>query len=217
MKIKICGITNAADCCAAVAVGADYIGFIFYPLSPRYVTAEKASGIIRRVNREIPRPYSKVGVFVNESLRVITDIYQRVGLDIVQLHGDESPGYCRQLALPYWKALRIKDLRTLEGLGRYDGEAVLLDTFVEGMYGGTGLAFSPDLAEEAIKIAEAGGVRVIISGGISIENIEILCRLPRPPYAVDVNSSLEESPGKKGREKIEGFFETFNRVMSNKA
>jgi phosphoribosylanthranilate isomerase len=114
--------------------------------------------------------------------------------------------------MPYWKALRVKDSRSLEDLDRFAGEAALLDTYVEGTYGGTGVSFSLGLAEEAIKIAAARGIRVIISGGISLENIEAFGRLPLPPYAVDVNSSLEEKPGKKSREKIEKFFETFNRL-----
>jgi phosphoribosylanthranilate isomerase len=212
MKIKICGITNTTDCREAVSRGADYIGFIFYPPSPRYVTAEQAARIVRRVSRLVDRQYGKVGVFVNESIRAVTGIYHRVGLDVVQLHGDESLEYRRQLALPYWKALRVKDSRSLEELDRLAGEAVLLDTYVEGTYGGTGVSFSLGLAEEAIKIAAARGIRVIISGGISLENIEAIGRLPLSPYAFDVNSSLEEKPGKKSREKIEKFFETFNRL-----
>ncbi|NIM11360.1 MAG: N-(5'-phosphoribosyl)anthranilate isomerase [Candidatus Aminicenantes bacterium] len=209
MKIKLCGITNKRDYRDAVLLGADFVGFIFYPKSPRYVEPER---VIEICGQALPGNHRKVGVFVNERIETVRDIFRRVRLDIVQLHGDESPGYAAELGLPYWKAIRVKDRRSLDALRQYNCKTFLLDTYVKGKYGGTGISFDPQLVEEAVKIGKPGGIQIIASGGISVENIEILFRLECPVYAVDVNSSVEEYPGKKSREKMERFFEVFNRL-----
>jgi tryptophan synthase beta chain len=199
IKIKICGITNIEDYRDAVALGADYAGFIFYPDSPRYVSPTLA---VKLASEAPEGNHQKVGVFVNEDIDVVRDIYDCVGLDIVQLHGDESPEYVERLGLPCWKAIRVKDRDSLEGMENYPCETILLDTYKKGMYGGTGMSFDPELAVEA-----AGkGKRIIVSGGIGEENIEEVLKLSNSFYGIDINSSIEETPGKKSRTKMERMF-----------
>jgi tryptophan synthase beta chain len=203
-KIKVCGITNAEDYRDAVTLGADYAGFIFYPESPRYISPGRAVELIRQAPAAA---HEKVGVFVNESIERVRDIYFQVGLDIVQLHGDESPEYVEQLDLPCWKAIRVKDRTSLEAITQYNCDTFLLDGFKKDMYGGTGISFDPELAVEALKT----GKRIIVAGGISAENIGALLGLDCTFYAIDVNSSLEEKPGKKSVKKMENFFKTINQ------
>ncbi len=209
VKIKVCGLTRPEDLDCAVSLGADYAGFIFYPPSPRYITPQRAAEIC-----DLPGPagrtYQKVGVFVNEYIEIVRDIYHRVGLDIVQLHGDEDPGYVERLGLPCWKAVRVKDRESLRVLADYPCDTFLLDTYVKGTYGGTGKTFDPRLAEALLGTGKKGtGKKIIISGGISSENLQRLFQLPQLPYAVDVNSTLESQPGVKDRKKLEQFFYTF--------
>lgn len=206
MKIKICGLTNERDYRQAVELGADYTGFIFYDRSPRFIEPDKVKDIIRNGPKG---SHQTVGVFVNKDIDEVKRIYSEVGLDIVQLHGDESPGYVSKLNLPCWKALRVKDRESLNDLKRYDCSVFLLDTFVKGQYGGTGVSFSPRLVEEAVEIGNQNDFSVIAAGGIALNNAGSLLELPHPPYGIDVNSSLEDSPGKKNIDKIKAFFDFF--------
>ena len=207
MKVKICGLTNLCDYRDAVELGADYAGFIFYSKSPRFVRLDQVEEMIDQAPKQ---KHHRVGVFVNESIETIREIYRRAKLDILQLHGDESPDYVRQLALPCWKVIRVKDRRSLEALEHYDCDTFLLDTYKKGQYGGTGTPFAFDLAREALK----SGKHIIVAGGISVHNIEALFKLAGPVYAVDVSSSVEEYPGKKSREKMQRFFEKFSKLKS---
>lgn len=203
MKIKICGLTNERDYQEAVRLGADYIGFIFYPLSPRYIHPARAKEIIESVKR---RHHLNVGVFVNENQRTVQEIFSSVQLDIVQLHGEEDRGYMEKLGLPYWKALRVRDFTSLKALANFDAPVYLLDTFVEGQYGGTGVAFNPAIVEQAVKQGEERGFSIIVAGGIASEQVEKIQQLAHPPFGLDINSSLEESPGRKNLEKMRKFF-----------
>ena len=189
VKVKICGITNLEDASIAVELGANALGFIFAP-SPRQITPQKARSIIRA----IPSFVKTVGVFVNEAPASIRKVINDCGLDLVQLHGDESPALCDEL-MPYTiKALRIRDESSLQTGQAYHGKvrALLLDTYSKEKAGGTGKTFDWELA---LKIKKQG-TPIIISGGLAPSNIVAAINTVRP-YAVDVNSGVEERPGKK--------------------
>ncbi len=189
VKVKICGITNLEDASIAVELGANALGFIFAP-SPRQITPQKARAIIRA----IPPFVKTVGVFVNEAPATIREVMQHCGLDLVQLHGDESPGLCDELMPCTIKALRIKDESSLQTSQPYHGKvrALLLDTYSKEKAGGTGKTFDWNLA---IKIKKMG-IPIILSGGLGPSNIALAIHTVRP-YAVDVNSAVEKCPGKK--------------------
>jgi phosphoribosylanthranilate isomerase len=142
----------------------------------------------------------KVGVFVNEEQQRVADIFHQTGLNVVQLHGDESPEYCHELGLPFWKVIRVKDHLSLRQLHQMPGDTILLDTFSKTERGGTGRPFSLHLARTAIN----SGKKIIIAGGVSTANIREILALS--PFAVDVSSSLEISPGKKCPLKMSDFF-----------
>ena len=189
VKVKICGITNLEDASIAIELGADALGFIFAP-SPRQIAPQKAAEIIRA----IPPFVKTVGVFVNQAPATIREVIQHCGLDLIQLHGDESPSICEVL-MPYViKALRVKDESSLQTGHTYHGKvrALLLDTYSKEIAGGTGITFDWNLA---IKIKKLG-MPIILSGGIGPSNIDQAVNTVRPD-AVDVNSGIEEYPGKK--------------------
>lgn len=204
VKVKICGLTNLADYNSAVHLGADYTGFIFYPQSPRSLSSEEAVEIIRH---GIKGSHKKIGVFVNDSIEKIRSVYKEVGLDIVQLHGDETPDYCQQLGLPYWKAIRIQDEHSLNLIQRHNCRFFLLDTFKKNTYGGTGTIFDLNIGTKAIQT----GKKIIIAGGVSATNINRVIKLN--PFAVDVNSSIEDKPGKKNLNKMKIFFDKFKMLQ----
>ncbi|MGO9378057.1 MAG: phosphoribosylanthranilate isomerase [Dissulfurispiraceae bacterium] len=197
MRIKICGITNLDDALAAIDYGADALGFVFYPKSPRYVTPEKT----REITAQLPPFITTVGVFVNESLTMIKHIMASARLQVLQLHGDEPPEACSTWSQVV-KAFRVKDFVDLKPLERYKGvSAYLLDTYAPASYGGTGQIFNWDIALEARKFG-----RIILSGGLTQENVENAVRWVRP-YAVDVSSGVESEKGKKDLKKVKEFIE----------
>ncbi len=202
LKVKICGITNLEDYLAVASFGADFAGFIFYRLSPRYVSPP----FVKNLSRQFSLPVKKVGVFVNETREGIRRIYYETGLDIVQLHGDESPDYCRKLGLPFWKVIRVRSQESLEQMNSYDCETFLLDTYVEGKQGGTSVPFDWAIAQEAVRRE----FRIIIAGGLSSENVEEVACLR--PYGVDASSFLEEHARKKSIEKMTRFFSIIRRI-----
>jgi phosphoribosylanthranilate isomerase len=189
VRVKVCGITNYQDASMAVELGADALGFIFAP-SPRGIAPEEARGIIRA----IPPFVQAVGVFVDEDPVTIRRIVHLCGLDLVQLHGDESPDFCRELMPNAIKAFRLKDESSLLVIRPYRGgvRAILLDTYVEGKKGGTGRAFDWNLAIKA----KGFQIPTILSGGLNPDNIAEAISLVKP-FGVDVNSGIESSPGKK--------------------
>ena len=199
IKIKICGITNEEDALLAVDLGADTLGFIFAE-SPRQISPEKARAIIQN----LPPFIKTVGVFVNEEPGRLKKIQAECGLDLIQMHGYESPEQCRDL-MPYSiKALRIKDEKDIEGIDKYKGtvRAILLDAYQPGKAGGTGKTFDWSLA---VKARETG-IPIILAGGLSPENIQEAVTTVKP-YAVDINSGIEERPGKKSQELMKLLFE----------
>ena len=189
VAVKICGITNFEDAFKAVELGVSALGFIFAP-SPRRIAPQKARDIIS----VIPASVKTVGVFVNEAFTQIRDVKNFCGLDLVQLHGDESPDFCRSLGPHTIKAVRIKEGLSLSSIGTYHGQvrALLLDTYFKDRAGGTGMTFDWKLA---LKIKKQG-IPIILSGGLGPSNIDEAITTVKP-YAVDVNSGIEMHPGKK--------------------
>jgi phosphoribosylanthranilate isomerase len=189
-RVKICGITNLADARVAVDAGADAFGLIFAE-SPRRVTPDAALELLRALG---PVPCVPVGVFVDESVDRIAEIADVVGLRCFQLHGEERPGAVtklRELGYDVVKSFRVKAGVDLDWLGWYQPTAFLLDTFVAGKAGGTGRAFDWFLARTVAKLG-----RVIVSGGLGIDNVLDAIRVGSP-YGVDASSRLELKPGVK--------------------
>jgi phosphoribosylanthranilate isomerase len=196
VQVKICGITRLEDAQAAVDAGADALGFVFYPPSPRYVTPEQAAQIIRT----LPPFVTTVGLFVDVALDHVNDMAARCGLDRVQLHGRETPEFCRQLTRPVIKAIRIKNAESLAQVPDYKVSAYLLDAYVEGVLpGGTGASFCWELAVRAMPYGP-----VILAGGLTPENVEVAIAQIRP-YGVDVSSGVERAPGIKDHQKVREF------------
>jgi len=204
VAVKICGITDPKDARIAVDRGAAALGFIFAD-SPRQITPHKARDIINA----IPPFVKTVGVFVNEDPVVIRNVKHYCGLDLVQLHGDESPDFCAEL-MPYAiKALRIKDESSLRTAWPYRGKvrALLLDTYSKDKAGGTGETFDWQLAIKIKKLE----IPIILAGGLGPSNIEGAISTVRP-YAVDVNSGVEKYPGKKSHPLIEDLMQKVMRT-----
>jgi phosphoribosylanthranilate isomerase len=194
-RIKICGLTREEDVDAAVAAGADAIGLVFYPPSPRYLTLERAAVLARR----IPPFVDVVGLFVNEPVAVVQAACAALPINVLQFHGDESPEYCRQFARPYLRAARVKPgFDLVEFAGSFpDARGLLLDAFVEG-YGGGGHVFDWTLIPPGLP-----GF-LVLSGGLNAENVGDAIERVRP-VAVDVSSGVEMSKGIKDHSKIAAF------------
>lgn len=193
--IKICGITNLDDALAAVAAGADALGFNFYKPSPRYVTPRAAREIID----ELPDSVLSVGVFVNEPMEQLKTIAEESGIAALQLHGDESPEYCRELATDRYviKTLAVAREDDLKSIETYEVEAIMLDTRDSRLRGGTGKVFDWSLASQVRQ-------KLFLAGGLSPENVANAIETVRP-YAVDACSALEDTPGKKNHERMRQF------------
>ena len=194
VKLKVCGLTSLEDARAAIDCGAEYLGFIFYPKSPRYIAPASARAIIER----LPDDIISVGVFVNEPLPEDVDEILRVsGARMAQLHGDESPEYCDSVgAERVIKALRVGDHFDARRVMDYPASAILLDAFDAKLYGGTGRTVNWTIAREAARLT-----RVFLSGGLSPDNIVEAIREVEP-FAVDVNSGVESAPGRKAASKL---------------
>lgn len=196
-RIKICGLTRPEDAAVASAAGADAIGVILAP-SKRRVTVEQAAEICRRV----PAFTMKVGVFVDPTLEEVREAVERAGLGWVQLHGDESPEFCAAVGVPVTKTFRVGPDFDPSVAERYEGAVslLLLDTFVPGEAGGTGVAFDwQALAGRLPKVAP-----IAVGGGLRPENVGEAVRLLRP-FAVDVSSGVEVGPGVKSVGLIDRF------------
>jgi phosphoribosylanthranilate isomerase len=211
--LKICGITNWPDARLAVDAGADMLGFNFYGPSPRFVAVGEAKRIIRR----LPRGVEAIGVFVNDSVSEIADITRIAGLHGVQLHGDESPGQVAELARrwPVMKAFRVRPGFRVAALRAYDQAwAFLLDGFSREARGGTGKTFDWSVARLAARFG-----RVFLAGGLTSANIAEALKTAKP-YAVDVCSGVEASPGKKDAGRLLQFALCFhaanNRAGNNR-
>ena len=194
----MCGITNIEDALAAQALGADAIGLVFAK-SSRRVEKERA----RKIVHALPPFVHLVGVFVDEEKGVVEEIADFCRLTVLQFHGAESPEYCAGFARPVIKAFRISQREDIERMEPYQGKvsAFLLDTYHPVLAGGTGQTFDWAMAKEAVKIGP-----IILAGGLNPDNVEAAIRAVRP-YAVDVSSGVEMSPGKKDHDKIRLFIE----------
>jgi len=192
VKVKICGITNEDDALQAVDAGADALGFVFYNLSPRCITFAAAERIIRR----LPPFVSAVGVFVNNPATFIASAVERSGIGVVQLHGDESPAFCAGLRYKVVKAFRVRDITSLEAIRNFPVSGYLLDAYVPGTYGGTGLAFNWETA----RVAKQYGP-IILAGGLKPSNV-LKAVETVAPYGIDVSSGVESAPGKKDHAKV---------------
>lgn len=197
-RIKICGITNSEDAFAAINYGADALGFVFYPESPRAIMPEEAKKIISL----LPPFVTTIGVFVNQPKKELEEIVNLTGIDAVQLHGSEPPEFC-DLSNKVIKAIRVKELSDLRLLSHYKNiSAFLLDTYSQDTIGGTGRIFNWEIAVEAKKFG-----KIILAGGLTPENIEEAIHLVQP-YAVDVASGVEgEKKGRKDHKKLKLFIE----------
>jgi phosphoribosylanthranilate isomerase len=190
VMVKICGITNGTDARRAVKAGADFLGFNFYRKSPRYIEPARA----RRIARRLPGKVKVVGVFVDESEKAMLEIARTVGLDFLQLHGDESPELVSRLkrTLPVIKAIRVRNSFRPAKLARFGrSDALLLDSFDRRRHGGTGKTCAWDVARRANRFG-----KIFLAGGLNSENVANAIRAARP-YAIDVCSGVEAKPGKK--------------------
>ena len=201
-KVKICGITNYEDAVAAIDMGADLLGFNFYPKSPRYVTPQQAMDIIGK----LPAFIDTAGVFVNASIDQIRETNDVCPLDWVQLHGDEGPDFCR-LLLTYsvrtMKAIRVKSQADIQSADSFFTDAILLDAFDPEKYGGTGLTFDWNIIGHI-------GKRIFLAGGINADNAADAIKLG--VYGIDVCSGIEASPGKKDHQKMRKLFENIGHL-----
>ena len=211
VKVKICGITNIADAESAEAAGADMLGFNFYPPSPRYVNVRAASEISRRTEKKS----ESVGVFVNASVDEVINTTIEAHLDAVQLHGDETSDYCKRLRerLPascsIIKAVRVKNDSVLDDLKDFPADALLLDAWQPGIYGGTGRTIDFVLARRARQFT----AQLFLAGGLTPQNVAEAVRVVRP-YAVDVCSGVEAAPGRKSHAEIAEFIREVRRASA---
>jgi phosphoribosylanthranilate isomerase len=194
-RIKICGLTREADVDAAVAAGADAIGFVFYPPSPRYVAPARAAELARRV----PPFVDIVGLFVNAPAGEVAATCGEVPINLLQFHGDEAPDYCRSFARPWLRAARVRPGLDLVEFARShsDARGLLLDAFVDG-YGGGGHVFDWALIPPGLS-----GF-LVLSGGLTVDNVGDAIARVRPD-AVDVSSGVEAGKGIKDHDTIAAF------------
>jgi phosphoribosylanthranilate isomerase len=200
-KVKFCGITNPRDAEVAVGVGAWALGVIFWPHSPRRCELDVAT----RIAAEYKRQVEVVGVFVDPTLDELARTADSVGLTILQLHGDEGPSFCaeaaRRTGCAVIKATRVRTRASIQALARFHTDYHLLDGYVPGVPGGTGETFAWELAR-----AHRGAAQLMLSGGLRPENVGQAIEAVRP-FAVDVASGVERTPGHKDHEKLAAFAE----------
>lgn len=201
VRVKICGITSSDDALAAVDAGADALGFVFYEKSPRNINPMQAAAIIAK----LPPFVQTVGLFVNEEIERVNWTADYCGLDVVQLHGDETPEDCLEVNRRVVKAFRMQNIVSIEPMKKYQVAGYLLDAWCPDCYGGTGKTFNWEMAAAARQYG-----RIILAGGLTPENVVEAIQAVRP-YAVDVSSGVEIEPGKKDREKLRAFIKRVKR------
>lgn len=200
-RVKICGITRVEDALAAAESGADAIGLVFFDKSPRAVSVDQATEIVAA----LPPFVSSVGLFVNADAGYVRAVAEQVSLDLLQFHGDEDEDYCIQFARPYMKAIRMKPGVDLKAeMNRFaSARALLLDTYVSGVAGGTGQAFDWSLVGSGYRLP------VLLAGGLDPDNVGRAIAAARP-YAVDVSGGVERAKGIKDGALIEAFIRGVN-------
>ncbi|MCU7842973.1 MAG: phosphoribosylanthranilate isomerase [Candidatus Thiodiazotropha sp. (ex Monitilora ramsayi)] len=205
-RIKICGITRVEDALEAVRLGADALGFVFYPPSPRVVTIEQAKAIVAH----LPPFVTVVGLFVDETRERIDHVIREVPLDLLQFHGDETPSACSGFQRPWIKAIRMRENIDLQQVEQHYSAAsgLLLDTYRKGVPGGTGQSFDWG------RIPKGMASRIILAGGLDSENVEQAINQLHP-YAVDVSGGVEAAKGIKDAGKMAAFIAGVNRVDNN--
>ncbi len=203
-RVKICGMTRKEDVRAAVEAGADAIGFVFYPASPRAISIEQA----QQLACELPPFVTTVGLFVNADRDTVHKHIEQIGLDLLQFHGDETPEQCRGYGRPYMKAIRMRPEVDLPFMREHysDASGLLLDTYKKGVPGGTGATFNWDLVPPEL------ASQVVLAGGLSAENVAAAIQHVHP-YGVDVSGGVEQAKGIKDRAKIVAFMGAVNEQM----
>ena len=201
IKVKVCGTTNLEDAMFAVDSGVDAIGFIFFKKSPRYISQKEVKDIVI----QLPPFIESVGVFVNETSDKINRVAEQCRLTAVQLHGEESPAFCRRIKRRVIKTFRVKDAHSFKGMSNYDVSGFLLDSYAEESRGGTGKVFDWNLALRAKKQGP-----VILAGGLNPYNVYTAIHRVKP-YGVDVCSGVEKSPGVKDSRKIDEFIKSVRK------
>ena len=203
VKVKICGITNLDDALAAVEMGADVLGFNFYPKSARYIEPDRAVEIIH----SLPTFVDTAGIFVNAAAEQIAQIAERGVLNWIQLHGDESPNFCNALTWLHARIIKALRIRYAEDIARadvYGTDAILLDAFTPAAYGGTGQQFDWSIIDNLYR-------RVFLAGGITPENAPEA--VETGVYAIDVCSGVEAEPGRKDHDKMRRLFENIRHLV----
>ncbi|MGB2706030.1 MAG: phosphoribosylanthranilate isomerase [Candidatus Omnitrophota bacterium] len=205
VKVKICGITDLRDALKAYELGADLVGFIFFEKSPRKIEPDRARVIIEDLPKDLP----KVGLFLNQDLDTVRSMAERCHLDILQLHGEEDPDYCGRLRKDFKiiKSFKVKDPSSIKGVDRYQRvDYYLFDTYMKGIPGGTGKSFNWD-------ILGGGSFKktVFLAGGLTPKNVSAAIRKVAP-YAVDVASGVEKSPGKKDYGLLKEFIDNAKKT-----
>ena len=202
IKVKVCGITNLNDAEAAIDLGADILGFNFYPPSPRFIAPDKALEIINK----LPTFVDTAAVFVNPEIEQIKGLTEHGFFNWIQLHGDETPDFCDSLQ---WlnvrtiKAIRVKDSGTVKTVSQYYTDAVLLDGFDTKLYGGTGKTFDWSIISNI-------GKRIFLAGGLNPDNVAQA--VETGVYGIDTCSGVESEPGKKDHKKMEMFFKNIEHI-----
>lgn len=196
-RVKICGITTPEDALLAARCGADAIGLVFYPPSPRNVSLEQA----REILAAVPAFVTTVGLFVDADSDYVQQLLQQLKLDLLQFHGDETPEYCSQFSRPYIKALRMQPgLNISQQANSYsDAQGILLDAWVPGIPGGTGQSFDWQQIPELNR-------PLILAGGLSVTNVADAINMVKP-WAVDVSGGVEQAKGKKSPTKVQEFMQ----------
>ena len=202
-RIKVCGICSVDDALDAIEAGVDAIGMVFYEKSPRHISLEQASAITAAV----PPFVTTVGLFVDSDVQFIEKVISQAGIDLLQFHGDEEESFCSRFGRPYIKALRMTQQTNVQDFCKsyHTAKGLLIDSFTPGIPGGTGKTFDWNLIPAEIPLP------VILAGGLNSDNvIEALSQVK--PWAVDVSSGVEESPGKKNLRKIRQFVQAVEAV-----
>lgn len=196
-RVKICGLCSVDNALQAVSAGADAIGLVFYPKSPRNVTLEQAADICRA----LPPFVSKVALVVNPTVELVQQIIEQVGVDVVQFHGEETQAFCESFGVPWYKAIRVKNQQAVDqALSEFDrANALLLDAYVAGVPGGTGESFDWALVPQ-------NGPSIILAGGLDEQNVAKAISVAHP-YAVDVSGGVEIDKGVKDPVKMQAFVE----------
>lgn len=208
-KVKICGITNLEDALKAHELGADFLGFVFFDKSPRKIDAEKARSIIEK----LPKETVKVGLFFDQDMETVKSVAKKCSLDILQLHGDETSHYCKSLK-PFFKIIKsfkVKDASSIAGVTNYeDVDYYLFDTYVKNVPGGTGKSFNWDILK-GMDFKKP----IFLAGGLTPKNVgEAIKSLS--PFAVDVASGVEKSPGSKDHKLLKEFINNAKKTKHSR-